>query len=283
MELNSRLRGRRAVSLPFSDFCDPLFDGETFSEQPYQAAIDYGETHGWRFLECRSNAPWAKNIAQPLSFRTHVIKLGTSEKEQFALLEPAARRGTRKARSGGLQVQFQAGPASVRSFYELHCQTRKRHGAPPQPIRFFENIQKHVLEAGLGFIELVLLDRKTVAALMFFHFGGKAIYKYGASDLNYQNIRPNNLAMWESIRECLKLGMSELNLGRTSLSNEGLRRFKLGFGAREYQLAYQKYDFAKKAFVSDTDRAETWVNHVFRRLPAPVLRLAGHLLYPHLS
>ena len=62
-------------------------------------------------------------------------------------------------------------------------------------------------------------------------------------------------------------------MGRTSLSNDGLRRFKIGFGACEERVAYSKYDFAKKTFVTDVDRAESWVNGFFRCLPMPILRL----------
>ena len=36
-------------------------------------------------------------------------------------------------------------------------------------------------------------------------------------------------------------------------------------------------------FVADVDRAETWANRVFGRLPQTLLRLAGRMIYPHLS
>jgi hypothetical protein len=74
-----------------------------------------------------------------------------------------------------------------------------------------------------------------------------------------------------------------LNLGRTSLSQEGLRRFKLGLGATEEKVQYGKYDFGSKQFILDEDRVEGWFNRVFASLPMPLLRLAGAILYPHLS
>jgi hypothetical protein len=89
--------------------------------------------------------------------------------------------------------------------------------------------------------------------------------------------------MWEAIQWCTANGFASLHLGRTSLGNPGLRRFKLGFGAREERIEYLKYDFAKEKFVTDVDRVQGWFNHLFRCLPAPLLRLAGHMLYPHLS
>jgi hypothetical protein len=67
------------------------------------------------------------------------------------------------------------------------------------------------------------------------------------------------------------------------LANEGLRRFKLSLGASEETVRYCRYVFSSGRFVSDVDRAEGWFNQVFGRLPLPLLRLAGQILYPHLS
>ena len=104
-----------------------------------------------------------------------------------------------------------------------------------------------------------------------------------ASDFHFQHLRANNLVMWEAIKHLAVAGCESLHLGRTSLSNEGLRRFKLGFGAREERIEYRKYDFRRESFVTDTDRAESWVNLLFKLFPEPLLRLAGAMVYPHLS
>jgi lipid II:glycine glycyltransferase (peptidoglycan interpeptide bridge formation enzyme) len=127
------------------------------------------------------------------------------------------------------------------------------------------------------------LGKEALAAAVFFWHGRQALYKYGASDYAFQQLRPNNLLMWSAIQHCAERGLRSLNLGRTSLSNEGLRRFKLGLGAAEEKLQYAKYDFASKQFVTDVDRVEGWFNRVFAALPLPLLRLAGAILYPQLS
>ena len=44
-----------------------------------------------------------------------------------------------------------------------------------------------------GFVALASYSNRVVAGAVFFHFGSKAIYKYGASDRNYQHLRANNL------------------------------------------------------------------------------------------
>jgi lipid II:glycine glycyltransferase (peptidoglycan interpeptide bridge formation enzyme) len=136
---------------------------------------------------------------------------------------------------------------------------------------------------GRGFIATAKLGSRPLAASVFLHDDRHAIYKFGASDYAFQQMRPNNLVMWAGMNHCAERGLATLNLGRSSLSNEGLRRFKLGLGAVEEEISYAKYDFAAEQFVNDIDRVEGWFNRVFARLPLPLLRLSGAMLYPHLS
>jgi hypothetical protein len=282
MEVASPLTGRRGVSLPFSDFCLPLKAGARDGAL-YETAVEYGRTRGWRYLECRSGDLDWHAASKSVGFYGHAIELNHSPEELFKNLESSVARGIRKAEAAKLQIDFGEGLTEIRTFYTLHCQTRQRHGLPPQPFRFFENIARHVLEPGFGFVTIARLDKRPVAASVFFHGGCRAIYKFGASDFAFQQLRANNLVMWEGMKRCASKGMASLHLGRTSVANEGLRRFKLGFGAVEEPIEFRKYDLAKSKFVTETDRADGWANHIFRHLPSPVLRLAGQILYPHLS
>jgi hypothetical protein len=283
MEVSSWLTGRRGVALPFTDFC-PALKGAGCDEQDlYQKAMECGRQRRWKRLECRSfDGAWTG--ARPsLSFYGHKIDLGVGEEKLMKGLEGAMRRGVRKAERMGVKVDFDAGQEAMRTFFTLHCGTRRSHGLPPQPWRFFSNIQRHILSLGRGFIATARLGRQPLAAAVFLLDGRQALYKYGASDYASQQTRPNNIVMWAAMRHCAERGLAALNLGRTSLSNEGLRRFKLGLGATEEEIRYAKYDFASEQFVKDVDRVQGWHNRVFARLPLPMLRLAGAVLYPHLS
>ena len=283
LEVASPVTGSRGVSLPFTDSCEPLLLAETDPAPLYQRTLEYGRSRHWRYFECRSRSAGWPEASPSISFLSHVLNLSDSFDSLFKQLDSAVRRGIRKAGDAGLRVEFRQDAEAVETFYRLHCGTRRRHGVPPQPNRFFRNIGRFVLEPGLGFVSLASTSGKTVAAAIFFHFSKTAIYKFGASDYRFQSLRPNNLLMWESIKRCADLGCSRLNFGRTSAANEGLRRFKLSFGASEQTLDYCKYDFRSGKFVLDHDLAEGWHNSIFRCLPAPLLRLAGKLLYPHLS
>ncbi len=283
MEVSSWLTGRRGVSLPFTDFCPALHGAGCDGRDLYQRAMECGRQRRWKTLECRSfDGAWEGS--QPsLSFYSHKIDLGLGGDKLFQRLDGAVRTGVRKAQRMGVEIDFDGGEESMRTFFSLHCRTRRRHGLPPQPFRFFLNIQRHLLSLGGGFIATARLEKRPLAAAVFLHDARQALYKFGASDNAFQQMRPNNLLMWAAMRHCVERGLATLNLGRTSLSNQGLRRFKLGLGAEEEELRYARYDFSSEQFVRDADRVEGWFNRVFARLPLPVLRLSGAVLYPHLS
>jgi CelD/BcsL family acetyltransferase involved in cellulose biosynthesis len=283
MEVSSPWTGRRGVSLPFTDFCFPLrAEGQNAGEL-YETAMAQGRARGWRYLECRSSDEDWPGSSPSLVFYGHGLDLGAGEESLYGKLDGSVRRGIKKAGAAGVAIQFESSKESVETYYALHCRTRRRHGLPPQPFRFFANIQKHMLAQGLGFIATARWEDKPVAAAVFLHQGRQALYKFGASNYDFQHLRPNNLVVWEGIRQCAARGCERLHLGRTSLANDGLRRFKLGFGAREQEIRCCKYDFRAGRFVTDVDRAEGWFNRIFACLPPPLLRLAGRLLYPHLS
>ena len=153
----------------------------------------------------------------------------------------------------------------------------------PQPFSFFAQIQRQVLAANQGWIVLAHQGGLPVAGAVFFHFGHQAIYKFGASDETKQQLRANNLVMWHAIQRCAREGLTHLDLGRTSLTNDGLRKFKLGWGAQEQRIDYLRYDLRQSAFVTARDEATGWHNRFFQALPVPISRLAGALLYRHIA
>ena len=135
-------------------------------------------------------------------------------------------------------------------FYRLHVRTRRRHGLPPQPFKFFLNIQKELIDHNLGFIVLARAGSRVVAAAMFFRSGISALYKYAASDERYQQLRGSDLVLWEGIQFLIKTGSQSLHLGRTSLDNSGLRKFKLGWAVTEQMLHYFRFDVARNSWLS---------------------------------
>jgi hypothetical protein len=283
MEVSSPWTGCRGVSLPFTDVCFPLQTITSDRRVLYELAMEHGRRRNWKSLECRGNNPEWQGASPSLAFCGHVIDLKQGQEALFKSFDGAVRRAIRKAIRTGLRVEFSNRFDSIRTFYPFHCLTRRRHGLPPQPFRFFENIARYVLAQGHGFVATVRWEDKPVAAAVFFHHRRKVFYKFSASDYAFQQSRPNNILLWEAIKRCTNKGFDSLHLGRTSLANEGLRRFKLGFGACEEKIEYYKYDFIKQTIVADVDHSAGWFKWPFRWMPLPALRLAGEMLYPQMS
>jgi len=133
----------------------------------------------------------------------------------------------------GVEINICKSLESMKTFYKLNCITRKRHGLPPQPYYFFKNIYDFIISRDLGIVVLASYKKRAIAGAVFFHFGEKVIIKYSGSDIAYQHLRPNNLVMWEGIKLYCKNGYKTFCLGRTELENEGLRRYKEGWGTEE--------------------------------------------------
>jgi GNAT acetyltransferase-like protein len=281
MEVKSWLTGNRGISLPFTDECGAIGTEIGPVEALFGTLQALSRTKNWAYFECRGGAGLDPGGRSAALFVGHRLDLRPGPDVLFSGVSSATQRAIRKSEQSGLSVEFSRDLDTVHAFHDLLCKTRKRHGVPPQPFSFFEQIHRHILESGKGWIAVARLGTTPVAGAVFFHFGSTAVYKYGASDDAYQHLRANNLVMWHSIQRLSRDGFQVLDFGRTSSGNEGLRRFKLGWGSTERPIDYLRYDCRKESYVAIHDQASGWHNKVFRLLPGPVSRLIGTVLYKH--
>lgn len=281
MEAHSLLGGRRGVSLPFTDFCPLLAGDEDSSREILGEALAHGRQRGWSYLEWRGGPKIVEDARPSLTFYGHTLELDGGPDELFARCDASVRRAVHKAERQGVRVERSTDLESLRQFYQLYCQTRRKHGLPPQPFRFFEAIHRHVLAREQGFLSLAWHRDVPIAGALFCHLGKKAVFKFGASQERFLSLRGNNLVMWEAIKWYAQNGFAVLHFGRTSLSNAGLRAFKLGWGTRESLIEYFKYDLRQGAYLTQPDEAYGWHNQVLRRLPVPLARFLGACLYRH--
>lgn len=283
IEVDSWLTGRRGVGLPFTDESPPLCPAASDFERLHAAAMEHAKERAWKSLEFRGGKAFFGDAPASTSFYGHTLDLRAPEAELFARTESSVRRAVRKGEQSGLTLSVSQDLGAVETFYELLCLTRQRHGLPAQPFKFFANIHRHIIAPNHGRVVLAHHQGTPVAGAVYFHFGGKAIYKFGASDERLQHLRANNLVMWEAIKWHAKQGFASLDFGRTSLPNAGLRKFKLGWGTTERTVEYVKYDLKTAGFVTTKDAAAGWHNHVFRHMPVFLSRMAGGFLYPHIA
>src|SRR5438552_2850346 len=284
MEVASPFTGRRGVALPFSDFCSPLAFNERGQESLMPRLLELGRKRKWRYFELRGgreNFPASTMAAE--KYYGHSLDLTIGPENVFARFKDSVRRAIRKAEKSGVTVEESHSRAAMLDFYRLHVRTRRRHGLPPQPLSFFLNIHEEIVKPDLGFVILGKLAARTVGAAIFFYSGEAALFKFGASDERAQQVRGNNLIMWEGIRRLAEKRLKTLHFGRTSLTNDGLRRFKLSWGSEEELIEYFRVAFGTNKWLNPCHNASEFHSRLFRKLPLVFNRLAGTLIYPHLD
>ena len=284
MEVASPFTGRRGVSLPFSDFCQPLVFNPSTQGSLILPLLELGRKRKWRYFELRGGREnFAESTASTEKYYGHQLDLTAGLENLFLRFKNPVRRAVRKAEKSGLNVEATNTRKAMLDFYRLHVRNRRRHGVPPQPLSFFLNIHEEVMRADLGFVILGRLGTRPVASAIFFHSGEAALFKFGASDERAQEFRGNNLVMWEGIKRLVGKGLKTLHFGRTSLSNDGLRRFKLSWGTREELIEYFRVAIGAQTWLSSCRNVSEFHSQLFRKLPLAFNRFAGTLIYPHLD
>jgi len=282
MEVRSILTGCRGVSLPFSDDCEAILDDKEHFETLLNDIIQYGDKRGWKTVELRGGNEFLDGVSPAKWFYYHTLDLGRDPDTIFRGFKGSTRRNIKKAVKENVPVHISHSLDSVREFYRLNTLTRKDHGIPSQPFSFFKNVHKYIISRKKGLVVLASFEGKNIAGGVYFHFGRRAIYKYGASTREYQHKRPNNRVMWEAIRRYAENGFESFSFGRTGPENKGLLQFKRGWGAREAVLRYYKYDLREGSYVVDHSKIESF-SPIFRRMPVPLLNMIGSLLYRHIG
>lgn len=283
MDVRSVLTGRRGISLPFTDFCEPLLDVNSPSPGALDSLVDLGRQRGWKYFEVRGGDRIFGDAQPAMTVLGHTLDLAHPEETLFAGLKESTRRNIRKAKREGVEVTIGTSRGMVENFYRLNCLTRREHGLPPQPLSFFRNLQAHLVEKGTGCVALATLKGRNIGGAVYLHFGRNALYKYGASDSRHLSLRPNDLLMWEAIRWCRAQGFQQLGFGRTELEHEGLRRYKLSWGAVEQVKPYYRHDLESGQFVKSKLKGSSASSAMFRRLPTFVSRAIGEVLYRHVA
>jgi hypothetical protein len=164
-------------------------------------------------------------------------------------------------------------------FYRLHLRTRHRQGVPVQPRRFFRMLWEYVIRPGLGTLLIAEASGQPVAADIFLAWNGMSIGKFSASDERAWQLRANNLVIWHSLKTACEQGSRSFDFGRSDLGNEGLRAFKLSWGAVEEPLVYRNLGGTQKSAPAGNGVAGHVLASVIRHGPPVLCRAAGEALY----
>lgn len=284
--ISTDIFGRRVISLPFSDACDPLL----VSSAAWPVLFERLEQEqAPAFLRCRDQlGEFDPRLAIIKRARWHSLSVATDATAIWAGFEGAARRGVRKAEHHGVVVRPLNGSQGLAEFHRLHVALRKRkYRLLAQPLSFFEAI-KHSFQKVDGWFPLgAFLDDRLVAATLYLRWGDTLYYKFNASCLSSLQLRANNLLVWAGISLARSLGCRELDLGPSDDDQPGLIRFKRQFGAMERELRFLCY-FPPNSHDRHHNELRGLFADLIRLLTSPnvpddVTRQAGALLYRYFA
>lgn len=276
--------GRRLVSLPFTDHCQPLFHPTAVGE-----AVDFlGELarqEGYKFFEIRPAVPltdapaWDEN--RSAAYAIHWLDLTPSLETLFNNLhKDSIQRKIRRAQRETLGYVEGRSPEIISQFYALMLRTRRRHQLPPQPKIWFDNLAREIGDS-IQF-RIATKEGVPVAAIVTLTHPNSVIYKYGCSDERYHSTGSMPFLFWRLIQEAKGQGTDLLDFGRSDLDNPGLIRFKDRWGTRRSDLVYYRFP-APERKGSSTRPGVGAAKAVFARLPDGLLELAGRMIYRHIG
>jgi hypothetical protein len=281
--VNSWLTGRRLVSLPFSDHCEPLASNSAHMEDllfHMRQLIDAGK---WEYIEIRpvfyQPSPQTE-LHKTSTYRFHSLDLRKGKQALFnSFHKNCVQRKIRRAEREQLHYEEGISDNLLRKFYALQVETRQRHYLPPQPLSWF----RALIKAFGGDLKIRVASKGDlpIASIVTLAHKKSMVYKYGCSDVRFHNLGAMTLLFWNAIQEAKDKWIEQLEMGRSNSDNPGLISFKEHWGAVGKPLNYWTYPPRHGAALT------VWEKAVLRRLipftPKSALKMAGNLLYRHIG
>jgi Acetyltransferase (GNAT) domain len=282
--VSSWLTGRRLVSLPFADHCEPLIERPEEYEEIFDAISRRICSEKLKYVEIRPRSAHLRlesGLQQSNQFCFHVLDLQPTLPDLFrGFQKDSTQRKIRRAEREGLQYEAGRSPTLLKAFYCLSLLTRRRHRLPPQPIEWFRN-----LIACLGDrlrIHAAFKDGQAIASILTLRYARTLVYKYGCSDANFHKLGAMPFLFWKAIQEAKEQGLQEFDLGRTDSDNAGLIAFKGHLGATASSLTYLRSPAPRRWSLTEGQGMRIALR-VIGHLPGGLLSTAGRLLYKHVG
>ncbi|MGA8531789.1 MAG: GNAT family N-acetyltransferase [Acidobacteriaceae bacterium] len=282
-EVNSWLTGRRLVSLPFSDHCEPLLTNSATLETLLLHARNRVEQGSYKRLEIRPHSAQGEAVHsfQPKGGAVlHRLDLTAPADQLFrSFHKDCIQRKIRRAERENLVYEEGSSEEQLNDFYRLMTMTRRRHGLPPQPLRWFR-----ALISAFGpdlKIRIVRKDGVAVASILTLSHRQTMVYKYGCSDASANKFGGTPMLFWQTIQDAKAHGQNELDMGRSDLEDPGLSVFKEHWGSVPTPLTYWRYPAKEPGPQSAWKKA--WADKAIAASPDGLLQLAGNVLYRHMG
>ncbi|HEV7845178.1 MAG TPA: GNAT family N-acetyltransferase [Thermoleophilaceae bacterium] len=204
-------------------------------------------------------------------------------------------RSIKKSEAAGVTVREGTSEEDLRVFYGLYLATMKRHRSLPRPWRQMLLDQRLLGPSGVFKLFLAEHGGRVVAAATFHAYRDTVDLLYAGSDSSERDLRANFGLYWHAMRWAIETGHTRFDWGE---AQEGgtLSRFKAQWSAEP--VAEHTFDYASGAEEPGqtradrirnqhdtldnqgvTSRRDEIVDKAWERIPIPLTRLAGEVVY----
>jgi len=274
--------GKRAVCLPFSDFCGPLLKGNC-QENYLLRKIIQEDTDQVKHLEIRSPISNEAGFVTLNYYKHHILNIEKDPSEiEKNIDKKTVKYSIRKARRERIKIKEENSIWGMEEFYRLHLLTRRKHGIPAPPFKFFKLMFDNIVAKDLAFILLAEYGSKVIASGIFFKFKKYIYFKYNASDPQYLTHKtPNHLLTWYAIEQACINGYQFFDFGRTSPENKGLMRYKEMWGAKRIDLPYCYYPNVNTLALKEKSLLFNVFTRIWHLLPDVFIKKVGPKIYKY--
>jgi len=262
------------VSMPFLDSGGILARDPETERVLLEAALEKSRELGARVVELRQ----AVSGARPAAAQHRVdlfLALEESEEAQWRALRAKVRNQTRKAEKEGLTIAPRDSVGLLDGFYRPFRHNMRDLGSPVHGRSFFAAAAV-VFGERLRFI-VTQRDKRPVGGLVAIDFAGAVTVPWASTLRAERRNCPNNQIYWEALRWAIECGAQEFDFGRSPLDS-GTYRFKVGWGAQERALAWERRTPAGELLewrpTGDSDALRR-LSAIWSRLPVALTALIG--------
>jgi len=246
--VKSLIFGKRLISLPFVEYAGPILKNDIDSmtaKLVLTQLLEYTEKLSKKlkadYIEIRHPSPFGSPLLPSLGLRalqrhiTFRIDLTKEESKLWRDLHKKCRNSLRKAMKTGIKIK-EVDTDSLEQYYDLYLDSQKRLGSPPHSSDFFCNVYDAFRADGLLRMTLAMYDDKPIAGVMVFCFKDRLYWFGNAVNRKYASLNPTNLLLWDTIQYGRENKFRVFDLGQTRKDDQGIYRFKSGWGSNETDL-----------------------------------------------
>lgn len=172
-----------------------------------------------------------------------IIELKSGNEETlFAAFDTRGRNAVRKAERSGVTCNHSDGLSGLEAFYTSYKSSFSRSGTAMSSLNFFNQLYQNLAPQGWIKTFIALYEGRPIASVLLLYYKDAVTYYAGGTDYSAQQLRPNNLILWETLKWAHREGLRWYEMGphfpylpkNNKMAQIGY--FKRQFGGREFSL-----------------------------------------------